>query len=81
MLTDWELWACATLVEKQHGERAPFYITERLLTLAAEGDQVGLATWQEIAERLDQLRLRPAVFEQRLAVRIFGRGRNTTRLE
>ena len=56
MISDRELWACATLVEKQHGERAPYFITERMLALAAAGDEVGVATWKAISDRYDQLR-------------------------
>ncbi len=26
MVPDWELWACAAHVERQHGERAPFLL-------------------------------------------------------
>ena len=54
-LSDWELWAAAAFVEKQYGERAPHFITERLLTLAEQGDEEGVATWQAISDRFDWL--------------------------
>jgi len=59
LLTDRELWACAAQVERQHGERAPHFITERMLALAAQGDEAGVATWKAISDRYDQLRERP----------------------
>lgn len=55
MISDKELWACAAQVEKQHGDRAPHFITERMMTLAAAGDEDGVATWKGISDRYDQL--------------------------
>jgi hypothetical protein len=54
-LSDWELWAAAAFVEKQYGDRAPHFITERMLTLSQLGDEEGVATWQGISERYDML--------------------------
>jgi hypothetical protein len=59
MLTDRELWACATLVEQRHGDRAPFLITDRMLSLAAQGDEAAVAMWKAISDRFDQLRRSP----------------------
>ncbi len=41
--------ACALLVEKQQGERAPVYIAEQIGRLVFEGDWAGVAMWKKIA--------------------------------
>ena len=55
MDVDRERWAEALLVERQHGSRAPAFIAERVAALALAGDLQGVARWQAIAERYDQL--------------------------
>ncbi|WP_376748847.1 DUF6961 family protein [Sphingobium yanoikuyae] len=55
MLDDWDLWAAAQQVIKQHGAKAPVYVTQRIGELAAAGDLDGVQAWQAIAERVDQL--------------------------
>jgi hypothetical protein len=59
VLTDWELWACASTIMRNHGERAPVFVAERIGALALAGDADGLATWRAIASRMDQLRAPP----------------------
>ena len=54
-LSDWELWACAQQVIKQHGSRAPAAVAARIGELAATGDLEGVQAWQGIAERVHQL--------------------------
>jgi len=54
-LSDWELWACAQQVIKQHGAKAPAHVASRIGELATAGDVDGVQTWQAIAERVDQL--------------------------
>ncbi len=54
-MTDWELWACALEVIRQHGEKAPVHIAERVGALALAGDVAGVETWKAIAARVDQL--------------------------
>lgn len=56
MTDEQHLWACALAIEKRYGAGAPFHIAERIGTLANEGDRQGVAMWQAIAVRLDQLR-------------------------
>ena len=56
MTPDRELWACALLVEREHGERAPLWIAERIGTLALAGDAAGVERWQAIAACLHSLR-------------------------
>ncbi|WP_336974130.1 DUF6961 family protein [Sphingobium aromaticiconvertens] len=55
VLTDWEIWACAQQVIKQHGAKAPAYVATRIGQLAADGDLNGVQAWQAIAARVDQL--------------------------
>jgi hypothetical protein len=55
MLSDWELWACALEVEKQHGVQSPQFISERLVALARAGDEDGALAWTGISNRYDQL--------------------------
>ncbi len=59
MLTQWEIWACAAEVQRQHGEAAPVFVAERIGALVLEGDVEGIATWKAIAARLHQLRRQP----------------------
>jgi len=54
-VSEWELWACAAEVLKQHGDNAPHHIAERIGALVLEGDMRGVAKWRSIALKLDQL--------------------------
>ena len=54
-LTDWELWACAQQVIKQHGGKAPLHVSARIGELANAGDVAGVDTWKAIAKRVEQL--------------------------
>ena len=51
-----ELWACAALIEQQHGNDAPVWIAQRIGELALTGDMAGVERWKAIAGKLDQLR-------------------------
>lgn len=59
MTRDQELWGMASMLLRQHGERAPVVVAERIGQLASEGQTGGVALWKEVAWRLGQL-LRPA---------------------
>ncbi len=54
-LSEWELWACAQQVIKQHGAKAPVHVATRIGELAEAGDVDGVEAWRSIAERVDQL--------------------------
>jgi hypothetical protein len=56
LLTDWELWACALAMERQHGNEAEEAAAQRVIALALAGDFDGVMNWKIIASRLDQLR-------------------------
>jgi hypothetical protein len=60
MLRDWELWACAAEVQRQHGVEAPLFVAERIGALALAGDVEGMAAWKAVAARLQQLRMSSA---------------------
>lgn len=53
------VWACAIEVERQHGDRAPVFVAERIGALALAGDAAGVEMWKAIAARLDQMRVPP----------------------
>jgi hypothetical protein len=56
MMPERELWACALLVEREHGDRAPAWIAQRIGELALAGDEAGVERWKLIADRFDRLR-------------------------
>ncbi|MBA3897033.1 MAG: hypothetical protein H0X36_07830 [Sphingomonadaceae bacterium] len=56
MVPDWELWACAAHVERQHGQQAALFVAERIGALALAGDIDGVEVWEAIALRLVQMR-------------------------
>jgi hypothetical protein len=58
MTPEKELWACALLVEREHGERAPVWIATRIGELTLAGDRAGIERWTAIAAKLDQCRAR-----------------------
>lgn len=55
MTPEREIWACALLVEREHGDRATEFIAERIRTLATADDLLGVKRWQAIAEKFNQL--------------------------
>lgn len=55
MLTEWEQWACAQQMIKQHGVKAPLQVAIRIAELATDGDGAGVSAWQSIAAKVDQL--------------------------
>ncbi|WP_306171642.1 hypothetical protein [Sphingopyxis sp. KK2] len=55
MTPDKELWACALLLEQEHGDTAALHIAERIAILAAANDAAGVARWKAIADKLAQL--------------------------
>lgn len=55
MNRDQELWGMASMLLRQHGERAPVVVAERIGQLASEGEGEGVALWKEVAWRLERL--------------------------
>lgn len=55
MITDWELWACATYLRKQHGDGAKAAALQRSAELEAAGEQRGAAVFRRIAQLVDEL--------------------------
>lgn len=55
MTRDQELWGVASMVLRQHGDRAPVVVAEKIGQLAREGKAEGVALWKEVARRLEQL--------------------------
>lgn len=54
-IDDWEIWACAQAIIKQHGANAPAHVASRIGELAIDGDEAGVETWKAIAAKVDQL--------------------------
>jgi hypothetical protein len=55
VLSDRELWACASEVLSQHGENAPVFVAERIGALALAGDLAGVEAWKSVAVRMERL--------------------------
>ena len=49
------IWGAASILLRQHGERAPLMVAERIDALAVESDDLGCAIWKAIAGCMDQL--------------------------
>lgn len=62
----------ASMLLRQHGDRAPAVVTERIGQLAAEGQAEGVALWKEVAWRLDQLCSRTQ-FSERISPSLLSR--------
>lgn len=54
-MTDWELWACAHQVLRQHKDRAPEFIAERMGAMVLADNLAGMRVWKEIARRAADL--------------------------
>ncbi|HEX8533803.1 MAG TPA: hypothetical protein VF662_06515 [Allosphingosinicella sp.] len=55
ILTDWELWACAQEMVRQHGFDAPIIAAMRADELMKKVDLDGAANWRLIVQRINQL--------------------------
>ena len=65
VVEDWEIWASANEVIKQHGEGASQYAAERADSLLEKGDLEGKRVWLSIQEKIRELqRLEPADGEE-----------------
>lgn len=59
-MTEWELWACANEVLRQHGDDAAFVAAQRADQLLGESDHDGALTWRAILRRINELQARTA---------------------
>jgi hypothetical protein len=55
MISEWELWACANEMIRQHGNDAAIHAAMRLDALFEKGDQAGVVTWRLILARINEL--------------------------
>jgi hypothetical protein len=60
ILTEWELWACADEVIRQHGLDAPIFAAIRADQLLLDGEQDGAANWRLIVKRINELLAKPS---------------------
>ena len=65
MISEWELWACANELVKQHGRGAVKHAGTRRLELEAGGDEAGAVTWGLITIKVVELLRAPKEGEQR----------------
>ena len=55
-LTDQQVrLGAAMMLLKRYGDRAPLMLANRIGELALEGDEVGIALWQNIARHMDDI--------------------------
>jgi hypothetical protein len=54
-VTEWELWACAQQLVKQHGRGAVMKAAERMFEFEAAGDVEGHSAWVMILQRIVKL--------------------------
>ena len=59
-ISDWELWACANEVIRQHGEDAAIHAAMKADELLFDGDAPGAAVWRQIVRRINDLQAEPA---------------------
>ena len=52
---DQELWGMALWVEKTHGSDGAHFIAEKIARLRGRGEEGGVALWQDVAHRFEQL--------------------------
>ncbi len=58
-LPEWELWACAEEMIRQHGLDAPIHAAMRADALLEKGDDDGAAAWRLIVHRINGLLIEP----------------------
>lgn len=57
---EWEIWAVAHQVLKQHGAGANMFVCERIGALALAADLDGVSFWKQVASRIMALSNQPA---------------------
>ncbi len=59
MLSEWEMWACAQEMLRQHGLDAPIHAAMKADALLERGDRHGAAIWRLIVHRTVELLKEP----------------------
>ena len=54
-LNEWELWACAHTVLKQHVEETHIFVAERIGALAISDNVEGVRAWRNVAKKIESL--------------------------
>jgi len=60
LLSEWELWACANEMIRQHAFDAPIAAAMKADQLLESGDQDGSRNWTMIVDRINKLLLEPS---------------------
>ncbi|HTU12421.1 MAG TPA: hypothetical protein VMG08_16135 [Allosphingosinicella sp.] len=58
-ISEWELWACAQEMIRQHGPDAAIHAAMKANFLLFDGDREGASTWCRIVQRINQLEAGP----------------------
>lgn len=54
-ISEWEIWACANELVRQHGRDAPIHAAMRADALFEQGEYEGARTWRMIVNRAHAL--------------------------
>lgn len=54
-VAEWEVWACANTLLKQHGDDAWFHAAQRADALFEQGDGAGQRVYLRILARIEEL--------------------------
>ena len=66
MITDIDIYRCAEMIVRQHGEDAALFAAERADALLAAGDVEGQVIWKRIVRAVVDIQQRTPVAGQRL---------------
>ena len=58
-ISEWECWACAQEMLRQHGADAAIQAAMKADELMFDGDLDGAATWRRIVDRINALEAEP----------------------
>ena len=60
MISEWDLWAAANEVIRQHGDNALKFAALRQASMVDNDDQRGFQVWQQIILKIVELQRKPA---------------------
>lgn len=64
MISDWEIWACASKLIEQFGDAAAFHAAARIDELRAASDRDGHGTWLRILQRIEAIAALPSAADR-----------------
>jgi hypothetical protein len=66
VISDLDVYRCAQMVLRQHGDEAALFAAERADALLAAGDMEGQSVWKRVLRAVVELRQRQLVANQNL---------------